>query len=228
MAKPQDFLLNTDYEMDKIILVKEGLMDGPGTVTVPHKLPFRPLVFGLCSFNSDFSVPKPSPFRQDPEYIGSPTPYIRYRVSFTMYAEGNNINITYSNLNSSSTPIYYRIYAFEPSDRNEKLPPTKNYATLFSINTDNDYRKLYKKGHVEIGKTVTFQHDFGYIPQVMLWYDLPNFGEGGYATNVFSISDTNENQLYASNREVKIQYPAQQGDMYNNAKIYYRIYYDEA
>lgn len=227
MANPQDFLLNTDYEIDKIILVKEGQMDGPGTTQVPHNMPFRPLVFGLCSFNSNYNTPNPTPYNQDPEYIGSPTPVINYRVSFDAHVEGNNIVITYINSNSSSTPIYYRLYAFEPSDLNEKISPTKGNTILFDMDTDNDYRKLYKKGQVEIGRTLTLQHDFGYTPQVMIWYDLPAYGQG-YTTNNFSVTDASAGQLYVSDRELKIQYPAQQGAIYNNAKIYYRIYYDEA
>lgn len=226
MVNPNDFLLNTDYEMDKVIFVKEGKMDSPDTVRIHNDLPFRPLLFGLCSFNSDFSIPKPSPYRQDPEFIGSPTPFIRYNISFNIYVEGDDIVITYQNRNNSTTPIYYRIYGFEPSDRNEKLAPTKNNTKQFTINTDRNYRKLYKKGHIDIGQSTTIKHELGYIPQVMLWYDLPAFS-GGYTTNNFSLSDETLNQIYVTKKEIKITYPAQQGSMYDGAKIYYRIYYDE-
>lgn len=228
MAKvdPNDFLLNTDYEMDKLVLVKEGKLDAPQTISFPHNLPFRPLVFGLCSFKENFSSPSPSPFYKDPEFIGSPQPFIQYKVRFSAAVYGDDITVVYANSNNDPQPIYYRLYAFEPTDSYAKVPPTKNYATLFTLDTDRNYRKLYKKGLVEIGKSVTIKHDFGYIPQVMVWYDFPNFNK--WTTNVFTFTDGSAEQVTATTSQVKISFPAQAGDIYNDAKIHYRIYYDEA
>ena len=56
---PREFLLNTDYEMDKIIYFKEGKVNNPinnyETISIPHNLGFAPLIFGVCSFNSSFT-----------------------------------------------------------------------------------------------------------------------------------------------------------------------------
>ena len=221
---PRDFLLNTDFEMDKLILVKEGKLNGAQTAYIPHGLPFQPLAFGLCSFNADFSVPKPSPYNQDPEFIGSPDPFIRYKISFAIATVGDNIRLTYTNQNNSSTPIYYRIYAFEPTTVNKKIGPTKDKAKVFSIDTDRDYRKLYKKGIVNIGSSLTITHNFGYIPQMMIWYDMPAL-DVGYITNSYTLTDSNV--IYTDKNKVVITYPSSSGEIYVGAKIHYRIYYDE-
>ena len=66
MAKvdPRDFLLNTDYEMDKIVYFKEGsLNSGQTDVSIPHKLGFAPLIFGICAFNEDFSDARGIPYQ---------------------------------------------------------------------------------------------------------------------------------------------------------------------
>lgn len=229
MADPRDFLLNTDYEMDKIIYVKEGKIEpSTGTVNIPNPFSFRPLLFGLCSFNEDFSVPKPSPFLYKPTYTGPASdPYITYEVQFQIEYRNGNIQVYYNTQSSSPQTMYYRIYAFEPTNSATKIPPTKNYAKLFTLNTDRDYRKLYKKGTVDIGSSVTVNHNFGYIPQAMFWYDYPNF-DGGRTTNATTLFDGGANKFVVDKDKVQIAFAAQEGDFYRDAKIHYRIYYDEA
>lgn len=224
-VNPQDFYLNTDYETDKIILVKEGKLTGTTrNLRIAHGLPFRPLLFGLCSFKEDFTLPKPIPYRQD-MYFSGLTP--SYKVSFSTYTMGDNIVINYVNEHNSSQPIYYRIYAFEPSDSHAKLAPTKKYAKIFTLDTDRDYRKLYKNGIVNMGQTVTITHNFGYIPQVMLWLDYPEF-ETGYIGNGFEIENPSSSPMYVDKKKLSITLASfEPGTSMHGIKIHYRIYYDE-
>lgn len=234
MVNPNDFLLNTDYEMDKIVLVKEGKIElpsptdplGPAYIeTFPHNLQFRPLVFGFCSYNKDFSVSSPTPYYEGTEYTGTPqSPIISNKVSLNIYVEGSDIVISYRNANNPPKPIYYRIYAFEPTTENAKVPPTKKFAQLFTLNTDRNYRKIYKQGVVPIGTAKTIEHNFGYVPQVMAWYDYPNFN--GRIDNNFSLNDTNPS-IYVTDKKVEITFPTYPSPLYDDAKIHYRIYCDE-
>ena len=91
MAKvdPRNFLLNTDYEMDKIVYFKEGSLNaGQYDVDMPHGLNFTPLVFGVCAFNSDFSDPRSVPFN----YTTRDT-----TKTFSASANGTNVRISYIN-----------------------------------------------------------------------------------------------------------------------------------
>ena len=223
---PRDFLLNTDYEMDKIVLVKEGNLAGPQTISIAHGLPFWPLLFGFCSFNADFTDSKPLPFSQELQFTGSPTPSISARISVSVHTDKTNIVLTYANNHSSPQPIYYKIYAFEPTDSNKIVGATKGEAKVFLLDTDRDYRKIYKKGTVDAGGEIVLDHKFGYIPQIMAWYELSG-QNAGYITNDFTFTDTGPNNIVATDQRVTIDFPIT-SPLLQDAKLHYRIYYDEA
>jgi len=225
-VEPTDFLLNTDYEMDKLILVKEGqLQPSSQAVYIPHGLPFRPLLFGLCSFNSDFTSPKPAPYRKEATYTGTG---ISYKVSFTIATLGDNIYLSYRNSDDGSATLYYRLYGFEPVGSSARLAPTKGKAKVFTIDTDRNYRKLYKKGVVEMGNNITFKHNFGYIPQTMLWMEYPNYDDG-YITNNLGFSTKVVDTASITKNDIKLNVPTYQpGTISYGARMHYRIYYDEA
>ena len=187
MAKidPREFLLNSDYEMDKIIYFheEERTVSGYTTVSFPHNLRTVPLVFGIWSNNPDFSNSHEindyglNPW--SPDLICSAT------------ADLTNINLTlipkYENNQYVSTTFYIRIFGFEPYDEHkqglesynlpkitfQKIPPTSKYAKQFIINTDYNYLKLLKAGG-SIGnyQNPTYVHNLGYVPQVMTWNTL--------------------------------------------------------
>lgn len=196
---PKDFLLNTDYEMDKIVYYTTGEMT-PGSKSITHNLGFTPLLFGVGAFNSDFSDSRMSP------YISwSPT------VSFQFSSNNTYINFNYSNSGSSTKKLYYRIYAFEPADSYHKVPATTKYAKEFIINTDYNYCKLYKKG-VATGD-LTIKHNFGYIPLVLAW-------DYGNNTTYHWFNDVSD-YITVTETEVRIK------NSNSNGKVQYRIYYDE-
>ena len=209
---PRDFLLNTDYEMDKIIFFSEGEINKDQTKDIPHSLGFTPLVFGVCAFNSDFSDPRSLPFE---ELTQTNT------LSCTLYSYNNKVQIGYGNYETTPTKMYYRIYGFEPSDSHAKVGNTSKNAKNFILNTDYNYCKLCKKGVLNGSGNFTVPHDLGYIPQIMAW------GETGGATIVIENSQP-EDPIF--NSPVYVATTTSNLIVKNPGaytKIHYRIYYDE-
>lgn len=208
MAKvdPRDFLLNTDYEMDKIIYFQNGSLDaGQYDIDIPHKLGFTPLIFGVCAFNEDFSDSRSVPFDYTTQ---SDT------IQFTAAANSTNVRLSYINYNGTPNKIFYRIYGFEPDGTHNKVSPTSKYAQNFIINTDYNYCKLFEKGATEPTSTIT--HGLGYIPQTLAWIDTGTWirpAEESSTTSKIIVTDQN----------ISFQYPA-----LGISKIHYRIYFDEA
>ena len=210
MAKldPRDFLLNTDYEMDKIVYFTEGSLDEGQVRNISHKLPFTPLVFGICAFNSDFSDPRTLPFEQVRDNI----------ISFTIYANSSIIQIGYGNYADNPPKAYYRIYAFEPSNSFAKVGKTSQHAKNFILNTDYNYCKLYEKGIVNSDTTV--QHNLGYIPQVLVWQEDSN-GLVYPTSNALLDDPISDSPSWVRVTSTGVTFK-------NVGKSHYRIYYDEA
>lgn len=211
MADPRDFLLNTDYEMDKIILFKTGDIPRDALdVAVPHGLSFTPLIFGICSgdpnFAENFSIPC--------DNIGNSRD-----IQFYAWADETNIYLSYTgNQSTSPNKFYYRIYGFEPTNVKAHVASTSNYANNFILNTDYNYCKLKSAGIVDATyyATTTIPHNLNYLPQVMAWYDLAGginpYAESGRMDNI----SVDEQNVYIYNYS------------YPDLKVHYRIYYDEA
>ena len=203
---PRNFVLNTDYEMDKIIYFAEGsLNSGQYDVDIAHGLSFAPLIFGVCAFNSDFSDARNVPYQR---LTQSDT------VSFDMLANATNIRLSY--INSSGTPnkIYYRLYGFEPSGSAAIVPATSGNASNFILNTDYNYCKLLRKGTAAVGATIS--HNLGYIPQVLVWQVANGW------TMPVTQSDTNS-AVIITDQDLIFNYQLLGVD-----NFHYRIYYDEA
>lgn len=199
---PRDFLLNTDYEMDKIVYFTSGEISPGETISIPNNLSFTPLVFGVCAFNEDFSDPKISPYQ---ESIDSGTILLQF------YARNGEIVVRYQNDRSSSEKMYYRIYAFEPTGSSSNAPYTSSKAKKVILNTDYNYCKLYKKGVTDSDLAIT--HNFGYIPFVLAWR------EGGGTCMPQWFSDNDLGYVEVTNTTVYLKS--------GNDKLHYRIYYDE-
>ena len=203
---PRDFLLNTDYEMDKIIYFKEGTLNaGQYDIDSPHGLSFTPLIFGVCAFNSDFSDARGVPYQA---LTASNS------VQFTAAANATNVRVSYINGSGSPSKIYYRLYGFEPSGSTATVPATSTAANQFILNTDYNYCKLLSKGTA--GPTATVNHNLGYIPQVLVWRQANSWvepvNESDYTSSVI-----------VTNQSLIFNYPNLGID-----NFHYRIYYDEA
>ena len=193
---PRDFLLNTDYEMDKIIYFTEfnRTISSSTTITIPHGLKTIPLVFGMWSNNADYS---------NSHELGAQTAFSGNITPCYVTADYNNVNVTLAP-QSGNTNFYVRVFGFEPNYSNtgiefqhKKLATTNKYARKFILNTDYNYLKLLKSGNFLEWDTSrychAYKHNLGYLPQVLNWASI-----GGdtiedfdpfYPTASFSYSD---------------------------------------
>ena len=214
---PRKFLLNTDYEMDKIIYFTSGEINAMDNKNIPHGLGFAPLVFGVCAFNSNFSDARSMPFS---EITRDNT------IAFTLDADSTNVKIGYGNYADNPPKMYYRVYAFEPSNSSAVIAPTNDKANTFVLNTDYNYCKLFQKGTVSGTGSHTINHGLGYVPQVLAWRQ----------TNSGLISPIEEsvpydpysnmpNYIAVTNSSVLFNLPTNYS---NISTVHYRIYYDEA
>lgn len=219
MSDARDFLLNTDYEMDKIVYYKSGELlpnNGHSAQTIDNfNLGFIPLIFAVFSFDKDFTDT-----RMDFMYS------INNDVTIIVNAYSDSVRIDYWNTPNPNKKLYYRVYGFEPSNSRASVGYTQKDAKEFILNTDYNYCKLYKKGVVDSDTTIT--HNLGYVPFVLAWEEdkwtnpapgviTPCWLSGGESPgtswSVPSISVTD--------KTVKID------GIPTNGKVHYRIYYDE-
>lgn len=214
MSDPRDFLLNTDYELDKIILVETGSFVGRKDIS--HDLGFAPMPFGVWSTDQDFTTVNTIGVT-DSDVHPSYTP----RLGVWCRADDNKIRIASDGDGSESTTIYYRLYAFEPPNNNSDVPSTSGLAKTFVLNTDYNYRKLMATGTFTQDNQ-EYAHNLGYLPQVMAWVDYrgwdPDYGIEPY----MSASDFTNSKITVTSSKI------QAGHLLSGAKIYWRIYYDEA
>lgn len=222
-ADPNDFLLNTDYEMDKIILVKTGSF--VERTTIPHSLNFTPLIFGVWSTDKNFSSANIiGPIITSTGTPGTYTPPLgvvgrAFQNEILLYSTGEN---------RSTAPIYYRMFAFEPPSENQNTPQTSKLAHSFMLNTDYNYRKLKKVGEfTRPGQS--YKHDLGYLPQVMAWVkyqEIPGIPDYSLAIEpLCSVSYSTNYSFNVTETEIKLN---------NNfpftvvEKVIWRLYYDKA
>lgn len=172
MTDPRNFLVNSDYPLDKVVYRTTGSFSlatyfDSKTTTIPHGLPFTPLVSMSWSTTSDFSVcyeagSGPAPTDSTRHYLG---------ITGDVYADATNIVINSSNFISSATTIYYRIFAFAPSTYTSDVSSTQDTGDNFVLNTDYNYTKLLTSGKLTLASTDTVTHSLGYIPQVQTWVE---------------------------------------------------------
>ena len=213
--EPKDFLLNTDYEMDKVIYFTEGKVNTADEYQkkISHNLGFAPLVFGVCSFNANYSDPRTIPY----DYQTQST-----TVYFYARATDKDIRLEFGDFSGGRT-IYYRIYGFEPSDSRAKIGATSKYAKRFILNTDYNYCKLYKKGILNGDGTIS--HNLGYVPQVLAWQEGTDPIDS--KTTIAPIENSEPSNPMATPQQTRVTSSVVTFEGYPS-KIHYRIYYDEA
>lgn len=216
MSKPTDFLLNTDYEMDKIVYFKSG--EFTGNTEFEHNLSFEPLIFGVWSTDSDFNSSNALCLLSTSSIPGATDPLGVYA-----YVRGDNGHIKIESMGdgSANTKIYYRIYAFEPSESHSSAPHTSSAAKQFVLNTDYNYRKLKASGTFTQGSE-EYQHNLGYIPHVEAWIKWSSY-LGGDLDHLNWASKFNDIYLTVTTEKIQLS-PIRSGII---DKIYWRVYYDE-
>lgn len=236
---PRDFLLSTDYEMDKIIYFKEQKItpDQNGFYHISHSLGFVPLITGIWSKYADFNVCNHfSPQIQDPNTYDNPV------ATVSCLCEEDTIHLTLANRQSGSQvnfDYYVRLIGFEPSNLANNISPTSSAASEFILNTDYNYLKLFDKGFLTPDQNgdITITHNLGYIPQALFWTTLVDSNNGRVEsqeiqdvtmpyTNIFSPTESYsfpKEGVEINSTQIKIHLP---NPTYQ--RLDYRIYYDQA
>lgn len=175
-ANARQFLANSDYPFDKVIYANSGSKLVAGNtmddlVTIPHGLPFTPLIGGNWSLVSDFSVSY--------DFFAGVFPSTSLGFIFDQtvdcYADATNIYIESDNLNVSSKTISYRIIAFEPSTSTAEIAGITSLSDTFIQNSGYNNLKLLTASTVSLpattgtAATVPVPHNLGYRPQVLAW-----------------------------------------------------------
>lgn len=213
MTNPKDFLLNTDYEMDKIILVKTGSF--VDSKDIQHGLNLAPLPFGIWSTDQNFNIVNTIGVTDS-----SAEPGYSPELGVTCTSYNDKITIQASGDGSATTTIYYRLFAFESPNSTQDIAGTSDLATEFVLNTDYNYRKLKASGtFTQSGET--FTHNLGYIPQIMAWADY-SAALGTGVQPLMSASNSTNHKVVVTNTTIRV------GTLISGEKIYWRVYYDEA
>lgn len=219
IANAKDFLINSDYPMDKVVFLTSGslVLDGDPH-SFAHGLPFVPLTGGYWSFSADFSTSYE--FYSGDFPSGNPSFIFAHQVDVS--SDATNITIGTQDIIGDVPTVYYRIYAFEPSDSNADIASPLSSSDAFALNSDYNYMKLYSSGVANPGTaaTYTITHGIGYKPQVHAWYTwlgdtVPMVRAGDTANGQVTLA-VNDNTIVMSN-----PYGL------NITRLDYRIYLDD-
>ncbi len=151
--------------MDMSIATFEKTVNIPsagGYATIPHGLPFIPLIGGLWSDDS-FATAQNFLARQD---------YMAQEVlsrEVTISADSSNITI----FSDTAGDVQCKIYAYAPPDFTGAIPGFTQVPsnTGFRLNSDYNYLKTVYFGRQMVAHddTKIYPHRLGYIPVVDVW-----------------------------------------------------------
>jgi len=217
MTDARNFLLNTDYPIDKIAgsLTGSMVIGANDTMSdiIPHSFGCYLLPLLQWSTTPDFSI----------SYNETSTGYIQGCL-MSMYTTTSNLYINGLNSTGSSIALYYRVIYFVPDNADIDVPETQSGLDNFVLNTDYNYPKLIPSLSGTVPTTVatstaTITHNLGYYPQVEVWY-VPTSTSRCYH---LSSGDPSYTYLDAvlTTTNIKFSYPGA------DCTWYYRIYVDE-
>ena len=216
MTDARNFLINTEYSMDKVVYIKTGSMSVPNgtndTVVIEaHNLPFTPLPYLVWSNTSDFSVS----FTSSDDVVYPSATYQRYDIK----SDSTNISIDRFNSSGSTKTVYYRIFGLAPSTASidSVVPATSSVGDNFIINTDYNYLKLGFSGTT----TTSFTHSLGYYPVTLAWTEISGVIRPANNATASNISAVNSG-VYVTTTQLVYDDGGSPG-----ATIHYRIYMDE-
>lgn len=215
----RNFLLNTDYPIDKIVYLTSGSMTLDGLPhTIAHGLPFIPLVGGYWSFSSSFDTTYD--FYSGDFPSGNPSFLFAHEVQIS--SDATNITLNTTDIIGDSPTFYYRIYALAPSTMTSSLNPVLTAsADAFILNTDYNYMKLYINETYTMGTAATYTvtHSLGYKPRIAGWYEF--FGS---TEPILRAGDTSGGIIKAEVTDTQVI--VSNGFGLNIPNLYLRIYLD--
>lgn len=203
MTDPRNFLLNSDYPLDKVVYLNNGstVFDNATPIEIAHGLPFTPLVGGYWSFDADFSTTYEF-------YTGDfPSGNSDYIFAHEVDIESNAtiITITMIDLIGDSKTFYYRLYAFQPDDYSADILPLASSGDNFVLNTDYNYMKLFNSDHFTMGTDTshTVDHNLGFMPVAMGWYSyfgstIPIIRAGDISNGILTVEVTTTSIVFSN------------------------------
>lgn len=218
-ANAKNFLLNSDYPQDKVVLLLSGSIPiDSATHTIPHNLPFTPLVDGCWSMTSDFSTSYE--FYSGDFPSGNPGYFFAHEVQ--LQANSTNVILPTLDIAGGSKTAYYRIFGFEPSDSTADIASPITSSDNFVLNTDYNYMKLYTSGVANPGTAATYTivHGLGYKPQVRAWYTV-----AGISKPTTQAGDAFAGRICVVPTDTSIIVLNPNGD--NITRFDYRMYFDD-
>ncbi len=230
----KNFLLNSDYPLDKVVWNKQDLIVVPADtddsftpgITIPHGLPFTPLPVLTWSNSSDFST---SYNDWEETYADSAVngamPAIGQQ--YTISADATNIYITRYNWGVGLKGLYYRIYCLMPSNASADslVPYTQTQGANFVLNTDMNYMKLVNAGIFIYNGVASYNHNLGFVPRVFFWMEANGLIGYFITTQVISSDPTGSGGLTTGLRVSSSSLEWVNPSGYE--KLHYRIYGDE-
>lgn len=182
MVNPRNFLLNSEYPMDKVVFMKSGdLMvsgDFPDHVPIRHNLPFTPEIIWSYSTSPGFESSSSSGLL----VYGSTS-----QIGLTVSSDSQFIHIEPFKIAAADRRLYWRAFGFMPPDAHEdsEVPETATESNRFYRDSGLNYLKLLKGGVVGSGGGVV-NYDLKYRPRVLVWEHL-----SGGRRRLLQVGDTN-------------------------------------
>ena len=230
LANAKNFLINSDYPLDKVVYMTNGSVAVPASnyndISISHGLGFAPLVSAIYSTSSTFDIAYEYNSGQVNTDLTIPSPFM-YSTSDT--SDATSIVLRHTNHSASPVTLYYRVYAFMPTTASADVSFTASAADNFTLGSDYNYTKLIASGVTAyssvVSSTEVIPHGLGYKPQVMAWVE----NSVGVVSKTFtSITDTGV--LYGSGvivDDTNVTYIRPDFTGGNAERLHYRIYADE-
>lgn len=222
MTDARNFLLNSDYPLDKIVYMTSGSASTTFysvDVTITHGLGFIPLPYIQWSFTSDFAVCYESLERTSDLYPPSFPYYTHIRANSTNIV----FEFTKSDITGPQLTFYYRLICFSPHDVVADVSNIANLADNFILNTDYNYTKLYLNDTITTTtEPQSVAHNLGYIPQVMCWVETA----GSVSPLPYSFIKANANNNLPANGYGSLNITTSNMVFNKLGKYHYRLYLD--
>lgn len=169
----RNFLFSSDYPMPVLVWQFEDYYTvdayATRTVTIAHKLPFKPLLVGIWSTRASF---EPSQDIGTQIWLPYFNPVDGISISAYISADATNVTIDMQNFDSTQTKYNFRLWAYAPPDYTGEYPNIYDN-TNFQLSTDFNYPKIVQQGKVQLSykASATIDHGLGYIPQCKVWQE---------------------------------------------------------